>query len=212
MLGAFDGVATDTNSSRLAKADVSSLFHGFVSQRTRARHNTNRPTFVDVAGHNADFAGVRCNHTGAVWSDQARCRPFQSALYLHHVQHRNAFGDADDQFHVRIDRFQDRVSREGRRNIDHRGVCFGFRFCFVDRVEHGQAKVVNAAFTRCYAANHFGAVCDCLFGVESTLRAGEALTDHFGVFVDEDSHLAVSLIQKEVKKKPAGFFPFAAAF
>ena len=46
--------------------------------------------------------------------------PRQRALDLDHVQHRNAFGDADDQRHFRVDRFQDGVGGEGRRDIDRR--------------------------------------------------------------------------------------------
>jgi hypothetical protein len=32
-----------------------------------------------------------------------------------------------------------------------------------------------------------------LFGVQCTLRAGQALTDYFGIFVDEDCHFGVLL-------------------
>ena len=46
----------------------------------------------------------------------------------------------------------------------------------------------GAAFTRGHAANHLGAVGNGLLGVESTLRAGEALADNFGVFIDQDAH------------------------
>ena len=40
-------------------------------------------------------------------------RALQRALHLDHVEHRNAFGDADDQRNFRVDRFQDGVGREG---------------------------------------------------------------------------------------------------
>jgi hypothetical protein len=43
------------------------------------------------------------------------------------------------------------------------------------------------------AADHLGAIGDGLFGVECALRAGEALTDHLGIFVDEDCHLGILL-------------------
>ncbi|MOA57785.1 hypothetical protein D3C78_1820240 [compost metagenome] len=46
----------------------------------------------------------------------------------------------------------------------------------------------GAALAGGHAANHLGAVGDGLFGVESTLRAGEALADDFGVFIDQDAH------------------------
>jgi hypothetical protein len=45
------------------------------------------------------------------------------------------------------------------------------------------------ALSWCYAANHLGAVCNCLLCVESTLRASKALANYFGVFVDKNSHV-----------------------
>ena len=42
-------------------------------------------------------------------------------------------------------------------------------------------------------ADHLGAIGDGLLGMERALRAGEALTDHFGIFVYEDCHLGVLL-------------------
>ncbi|GAB1395633.1 hypothetical protein MASR1M65_04100 [Saprospiraceae bacterium] len=54
------------------------------------------------------------------------------------------------------------------------------------------------------AADHLGAVGDGLFGVEGALRAGEALADDFGVFVDEDCHLALSPVpQKRLRREKA---------
>ena len=49
-----------------------------------------------------------------------------------------------------------------------------------------------AALSRGYAADHLRAIGDGLFGVECALAAGETLTDDFGVFVDEDGHVAFS--------------------
>ncbi|MNI78444.1 hypothetical protein D3C73_1348180 [compost metagenome] len=46
----------------------------------------------------------------------------------------------------------------------------------------------GATLARGNAADHLGAVGNGLFGVESTLRAGEALADYFGVFIDQDAH------------------------
>jgi hypothetical protein len=44
--------------------------------------------------------------------------------------------------------------------------------------------MLSATFARGDAANHFGAVSDSLFGVESPLATGEALANYFGVFID----------------------------
>jgi hypothetical protein len=44
--------------------------------------------------------------------------------------------------------------------------------------------MLSTTFARRDATDHFGAVSNRLFGMESTLLAGEALADDFGVFVD----------------------------
>ena len=46
-----------------------------------------------------------------------------------------------------------------------------------------------AAFSGRNATNHFSAIGDGLLGMESALRAGKPLTDHFGVFVYENCHV-----------------------
>ena len=47
----------------------------------------------------------------------------------------------------------------------------------------------RTAFARRGAADHLGAVGDRLLGVERAVLASEALADHFGVLVDENSHV-----------------------
>ena len=51
-----------------------------------------------------------------------------------------------------------------------------------------------ATLSRCYTADHFGAVGNGLFRVERALRASEALTDYLGVFVDENGHIVAPCI------------------
>ena len=98
-------------------------------------------------------------------------RAFQRALDLHHVQHRDAFGDADDQLHLGVDRLKDGVGGKGRRHIDHRCIGPGDGARLVDRVEHRQVKVAAAALAGRDAADHLGAIGDGLFGVEGALAS-----------------------------------------
>ena len=60
------------------------------------------------------------------------------ALTLHHVEHRNALGDADDQRNLGLDRLDDRVGGAGRRHIDHRSVGAGLGLALGDGGEDRQ--------------------------------------------------------------------------
>ena len=117
-------------------------------------------------------------------------RAGERALHLHHVEHRDALGDADDQRDLRIDRLEDRVGGERRRHVDHRRVGAGLGDRLGHGVEHRQVEMRGAAFARRHAAHHLGAVGDRLLGMEGALRAGEALADDLGVLVDQDGHQA----------------------
>ena len=75
--------------------------------------------------------------------------PDSARLTLHHVQHRNAFGDADDQRNFRVDRLQDGVGGERRRHIDDADASAPVFFArLAHRVEHRQAQMGGAAFAR----------------------------------------------------------------
>src|SRR5690349_17139638 len=71
---------------------------------------------VDVARHDADLALFRRDNAGAVRADETGAGIRQRALHAQHVQDRNALGDADHQRDLGIDRFQDRIGRERRRD------------------------------------------------------------------------------------------------
>src|SRR5690606_9666902 len=124
----------------------------------------------------------------AVRADQDHAQFVALDLGFEHVDGRDAFGDADDQLDAAEGRFQDRVLAERSRNVDHAGGGASLFNGFLYGVEHRQAQVSGTALARGHAANHLGAVGDGLFGVESALRAGEALADYLGVFIDQDAH------------------------
>ena len=101
--------------------------------------------------------------------------PLQRALHPHHVEHRNALGDADDERDPGVDRFQDRVGGEGRRHVDHAERRRRSRDGFGDGVEDRQVEMRRAAFAGRDAADHLGAVGDRLLGMEACPGAGDAL-------------------------------------
>ena len=191
-LGALDRIAADADRGGLAEAFLGGLEHRLVGQRAGARHDADLAGLEDVARHDADLAFAGRHHARAIRSDQPRFRAAQRALDLDHVGDRNAFGDADDQRDLGLDRLADRVGRAGRRHIDHAGVAAGLFPRFGHGVEHRQAEMGRAAFAGRGAADHLGAVGDRLLGMEGAVLAGEALADDFGVLVDEDGHQAAS--------------------
>jgi len=142
--------------------------HGFVRQRAGAADDADLAGLVNVARHDADLALARRDHAGAVRPDQHTVRIVraQRRLDLDHVDHRNAFGDADDHFHASVGGFQNRVGSERRRHVDHRRFGAGFLHRVVTGVEHRQVQMLAAAAAGGDAADHLGAVGDALFGVE----------------------------------------------
>jgi hypothetical protein len=52
-------------------------------------------------------------HARAVRPDQARLRADSARFTLHHVEHRDALGDADDQRDFGVDRLEDGVGAKG---------------------------------------------------------------------------------------------------
>src|SRR5690348_4952528 len=186
---AVDRVAADADHRRLAKADISGLEHGFVGQRTRARHDRDLAGLVDVARHDADLAFAGRDDAGTVGADQHGFRiVLQHVLDAQHVEYRDAFGDRDDHLDASGRGFHDCVGRERRRHEDHRSVGAGFVHGFAHGVEHRQADVFGAALAGRDSADQLGAVIQRLLRMEGALLAGEALADDLGVFVDQYAH------------------------
>ena len=120
---------------------------------------------MDVPRHNADFAGIWRDDTGTVWPDKAALGVFKRAFDWDHVEHRDAFGDTNDHFYLGVDCLKDAVSRKWGRDIDHRGIGASHMSGLMHGIENGQIKMRLTAFARGHTADHFGAICDCLFSV-----------------------------------------------
>src|SRR5262249_17452690 len=136
----------------------------------------------------ADLAFARGHHARTVRPDQPRFSARQRALDLHHVEHRNAFGDADDKGDFGLDRFANRIRSASWRHVDHARVAIGLLLSLRYGVEDRQAEMSGAAFARRCAANHLGAVGDRLLGMKRAVLAGETLADDLGALVDENGH------------------------
>ena len=101
--------------------------------------------FVNVRRHDADLALARRNDARTVRPDQPRAPVLQELPGAHHVERRNAFGDADDQFDLGVGGLHDGVGRERRRHEDHRGIRAGLVDRFLHGVEDRPALVRGAA-------------------------------------------------------------------
>ena len=104
-------------------------------------------------------------------------RVLQERHRAHHVERRDAFGDADDEREAGVGGFHDRVGGKRRRHEDHRRVGAGLLHGVLHGVENRPAFVRRAALARRHAADDGRAVGGRLLGVEGPLAAGEALDD-----------------------------------
>src|SRR5690606_20661247 len=173
------------------------LMDRFIGKRAAAGHDADMAGQVDVPRHDADFAFARGDDAGTVGADQDRATAFHVLFHLDHVQHRNAFRDADDEVEIGVHRFHDGVRGKRRRDVeDGSGRAGGF-LRFPDRVEHRQADRLaalegnvhlGAALARRDAADHLRAVVEGALGVEQAGLAGDALRDHFRLLVHQDAH------------------------
>src|SRR3569623_1880237 len=187
-MGALDRIAADTDTGALAEAVLRGLMHGFVGERAGARHDADAALLVNRARHDADLAFARRDHSRAVGADQPRIVRFQRRLHLEHVDHRNALGDAYDSSDAGVGGFQYRIGRVRCRHVDHGGVRLGGRDGVAHGIEHRPFEMELPALARRYAADQLRAVFDGLLGVKRALLAGETLTDHARIFIDQNRH------------------------
>ena len=185
---ADDWVTADADASRLAEAEARQLPHRFVGQRARAADDADAAGLVNVAGHDADLAFAGRDDAGAVRPDEDALARLDDRINAGHVDDGDAFGDRADHADAGVDRFENRVGSECRRDEDHRRIGAGLLYGFFDGVKDGQPFDRLASFARRDAADHFRAVFLAPFGMELADVAGNALADNARVFVDQDRH------------------------
>src|SRR5512133_1664846 len=188
VVGAVDRVAADADAGGLAQAEAGQLPDRFVGQGAGAGDNADTARFVDIAGHDADLALAGGNHARAVGADQTGLLALHVLFDLDHVQHRDALGDAADQFDAGVDGLHDGVGGEGGRDVDDGGGGAGLFYGFDDGVVDGKAVDDCAALAGRYAADHLGAVVAGPLGMKEAGGAGDPLGDDFGVLIDQDTH------------------------
>src|SRR5699024_9469936 len=132
-------------------------------------------------GHDTDLALVRRDDAGTVRADQQRIGVGQRRTYAQHVQHRNVFGNADNQLDAGIGGFQNGVGGEWRRRVNHAGVSTGCGDRFTAGIEYRYAQMLLTATARRDTADQLRAIGLALFGMEAALAAGNALADDLGV-------------------------------
>src|SRR5258708_22374447 len=142
-----------------------------------------------VSGHDADLALTRRDDSRTVRPDQPRLA-FELAIFVgaDHVEHRNSFGDADNQRHLGVQLFHDRVRRERWRNEDDGSVRSGFVLGFLHRIEDRPSLMRGAALSGSHAADNLRAVSGSALGVESAFASGDALNDQPSGFIYEYRH------------------------
>ena len=107
---ADDRVAADADAGALADAFSGELGDDFVDERAGAADDAHMAGEEDIAGHDADAClGARRDDAGAVRADEDAAAGTERRLDLHHVQHGDAFGDADDERHSGGGGFEDGV-------------------------------------------------------------------------------------------------------
>ena len=108
---------------------------------------------------------------------------------LHHVERRDALGDAHRERHAASAASRIASAAERRRHEDDGGVGAGLRDGLGHRIEDGPALVRRAALARRDAADHGGAVRRGRLRVERALAAGEALHEQACRLVNQDCHV-----------------------
>ncbi|MNJ55813.1 hypothetical protein D3C77_513310 [compost metagenome] len=193
----FNRVASDAYRRRLADAAGSQLVYRLVSKRSASGYYADMTRHMDVARHNTDFALSRRNDARAVRSDQYRLLSFHITGNLDHIEHRNTFRNADHKLHFGFYRFENRICGKCWRDINNACRCPGGLFRFLYGIEYRQADrfavfqrnfYFRAAFARRGAAYHLRTVIQGAFRVEQSRFSGNALCNHFRIFIDQNTH------------------------
>src|SRR5260370_7191899 len=97
----------------------------FVGQGAAAADDANVSLFVDAAGHDADFAFAGRDDSWTVRTNKACFLEVHHRSDAHHIEGRNAFGDAASEWELRVRSLEDGVGSVLWGTENHRGVCAG---------------------------------------------------------------------------------------
>src|SRR5713101_9614169 len=136
---ANDGVAADSDRRGLSNTAGAELINRLISQRARTRNDSDGAFAMNVARHNSNLAFAWRNNSGTIRSNQPRAPVLQKLPRTNHVEHGNAFGDANDQFELGVRGLHDSVSSKGRRHKNHRRIGASLVHSFLHAVEDGPA-------------------------------------------------------------------------
>ena len=193
MLESIDRIAPNTNSRGLTETQRGELSDRFIGQRTGARHHTDAALFVDVSRHDADLDFIGRDQTRTVRSKQERlaARLGHFVFEREHVTHGDAFGDADGQIQLGLNRFPDCIGSTCRRYVDNGDVCarlfFGFAHVGINRYAF---KIFAGLFRIDASDKAFFAIRIVAAHARMELPGftGNALSYNLGVFIDQNRH------------------------
>ena len=157
--------------SGLPDAARRQLRHRLVGQGAATRDHADASGLVNVARHDTHLGFARRNDARAIGADQGGAFAGHVAPYRHHVEDRNAVGDADDQADAGVHRLADGVGSERRRHENDAGVGAGVGHGAGHRVEQRPPQGRAAAAARIDAADVARAVIHRLLGVKPPPRA-----------------------------------------
>ena len=172
----------------MSDAALGELIDGFIGQRAGARNDADISRTMDMAWHDADFALARRNDARTVRADEARAAVLKKFPDPDHVERRNAFGDADDEFDFRIGGFHDGIGRKRRWNEDDRRVGIGGTYRLLHGIKYRPALMRATAFAGSDAADDLGAIFRACLSMERAFPAGEALHDDASRFINQNAH------------------------
>ena len=142
---------------------------------------------MNVSRHDSNFAFAWRNYSRAVRPDQTRAAGLQELPRADHIQDRNAFGDADNQFNLSIRGFHDRVGGKRWRNENHGSVRAGFVHRFLNSVEDRKPFVRGTALAGSDPAHDLRPILRARLRVKRPFAAGETLHDYACRFIYENA-------------------------
>src|SRR5271163_4346310 len=145
---------------------------------------------VNAAGHDSDCAFAGRDDAGAVGADEPRFVEVDRGSGANHVNHRDAFRDADDERNFSVGGFENRVGSVWRRNENYGSVGARGLYSFLNGIEHRTFQVLGPTFAWGYATNDICPVFNHLLRMKSSFASRETLHDETRFFVYQHAHRA----------------------